>query len=215
MIQTMQFRPESLPPGMFAGLGSDLSQGSGEAAGILTSIAPFTGPAAPFVAAAAQAAQLVSQVAQLFSGCGVTCTEATSIVNQAEPYFQQNAQNYLGNPNRTTCDQQLALQTFDQMWAVIVQKCGNAALAAAGQRCISDRQAGSCVWRTSTGACFNWFNGYRDPIANDVPPGGSLCATTSSGVVSAGSIPATIGGIPTGTLGVLLGAGILAWVIMS
>ncbi len=208
MIQATEFRPFALPWGFHPGLGSDLSVGSGEAAGVLTSIAPFTGPAAPFVAAAGAAAALVSQVAQLFSGCGVTCTEATSIVNQAEPYFEQNVQNYLSNPNRTTCDQQTALAAFDQMWAVIVKNCGNPALQAAGQRCISDRQRGACVWKTSSGACFNWFNGYRDPIANDVPPGGSLCASTSG--VGTGSIA----GIP-GTLGILLVAGILAWVILS
>lgn len=211
MIQATELRPFGLPPGLAGfGLGSDLSQGSGEAAGILTSIAPFTGPAAPFVAAAAGAAQLVSAVAQLFSGCGPTCTGATTIVNQAEPYFQQNVQNYLSNPNRTTCDQQSALQAFDQMWAVIVQKCGNPALSAPGQRCISDRQAGACTWRTSAGACFNWFNGYRDPIVNDVPPGGSVSCSTTSVESSLG-----ISGMSEGTILILIGAGILAWVMMS
>lgn len=210
MIQATELRTFGIPTGMAGfGLGSDLSQGSATAAGLLTSIAPFTGPAAPFVAAAAGAAQLVSAVAAMFQGCGPTCTETTAIVNQAEPYFQLNVQNYLNNPNRTTCDQQIALQAFDQMWAVIEQNCGKPILAAAGQRCISDRQRGACIWHSASGQCFNWFNGYRDPIANDVPPGGSVSCSTASVESSLG-----LSGMSQGTIAVLVAAAILAAVVL-
>jgi hypothetical protein len=54
--------------------------------------APFTGLAAPFVAAAGALLELVSAASALYAGCGVTCVEATNIVNQVEPYLQQNNQ---------------------------------------------------------------------------------------------------------------------------
>ena len=147
------------------------------------------------------ATQLVVMAEKLFSGCGSTCTEATSIVNQVEPLLLQNSQMYFTNPNRTTGDQQLALSTFEQIWATVTQNCGNPALGVAGQNCINERgpNAANCTFGKTTaneyppyssvaypvGVCWNWFLAYYDPILNDVPPGGSGVAN------GAGAAPAS------------------------
>lgn len=144
------------------------------------------------------ATQLVTLAEKLFSGCGSTCTQATTIVNQVEPYLQQNNQLYFGNPNRTTGDQANALATVQQIFALIQQQCGAAALGVAGQNCISERLgsgmasgSSSCTFGLTTedeyppyssvpypvGVCWNWVLAYYDPILNDVPPGGDAVAT--------------------------------------
>jgi hypothetical protein len=174
------------------GMGSTLSTTSSQIGSALIAGSAATGPAAPFVAAAGAAAELVGAVANLFSGCGATCTLATSIVNQVEPYLQTNMENYFTNANRTTADQQVALSTFDQMWSIVESKCGQPNLGSAGSACINDRGPNGCLAKTTAneypmyssvpypvGECWNWFVGYRDPIANDVPPGGSGTVTSS------------------------------------
>lgn len=135
------------------------------------------------------ATTLAVAIEKLFSGCGQTCVQATSIANQVAALLTQNVQGYVNNPVRTTSMQTAALATFDSAWAQLQQACGNPALGQAGQNCISQRQAGGCQWKTSPGgwtqnadgtctytwagaagsgtACWNWFNGMRDPIAND------------------------------------------------
>lgn len=168
--------------------------------------APFTGPAAPFVAAAGALLELVSAASALYAGCGVTCVEATNIVNQVEPYLQQNNQLYFSNPNRTGCDQQAALNVFDTIWSGVVQGCSAPGLGPAGANCINERsaQALNCTWGKTTeneyppyasvpypvGVCWNWFLAYRDPIANDVPPGGSC--SIGSVLSSPGSVVSNV-----------------------
>ena len=199
--------------------------------------APFTGPAAPFVAAGGALLELISAASALYSGCGVTCVEATNIVNQVEPYLIQNNQLYFSNPNRTNCDQQAALNTFDTIWSGVVQGCSAPNLGTAGSDCINERSAEAlhCTWGKTQpntyppycsvpyplGVCWNWFLAYRDPIANDVPPGGAcpigsvLGGGASSLLSSVGISPgATFFGIPMDTLfiggGLLFGAWLLA-----
>jgi hypothetical protein len=128
-------------------------------------------------------------IASLFKGCGATCTQATQIANQVGTLLQQNVDHYLAQPIHYQSVQQAALLVFDQTWQALLQACGQPQLQAAGQRCISDRQQGACVWKASPGgwtqdstgkwsyhgagasgsgdACWNWFVGYRSPIAND------------------------------------------------
>jgi hypothetical protein len=206
-------------PYRFEGLGqvapSELSTVSSQVGGGLLAISGATGPAAPFVAAAGGVAELVGAVAKIFSGCGPTCSEATTIVNQVEPILQQNNQQYFSNPNRTTGDQASALSTVQQIFAMIQQQCGNAALGVAGQNCISERLgngmasgSSSCAYGETTeneyppyssvpypvGVCWTWVLAYYDPILNDVPPGGTGAATATS------STSSTIAGIPIGLL---------------
>ncbi len=84
---------------------------------------------------------------------------ATQIVNQAEPYLQQNLRAYESLVSPTDSEKAQALRNFDAIWAQVVQACGNASLEDAGRRCIGDR---------SPGGQWNWFAYYRDPIQNSV-----------------------------------------------
>lgn len=160
----------------------------------------------PLVSAAVGAAtQFAIAIESLFSGCGQTCVQASNIANQVAGILEQNLNSYLSYPIRTASMQAAALQTFDGAWAQLQQACGNPALGQAGQNCISDRQAGGCKWQTSPGGwqknsdgtwkyvapgaagsgttCWNWFVGYRDPIAQDpmVLPDSAVQGATGSG----------------------------------
>lgn len=142
------------------------------------------------VSAAIQgAAALASAIAGVFSGCGQTCVEASNVANQVGNLLSQNVHNYINAPIRTQSMQAAFLATFDNAWAQLVQMCSNPQLGTAGQNCISDRQQGACTWKSSPGgwqqdasgnwsfiwpgpagsgtACWNYFVGMRDPIAND------------------------------------------------
>jgi hypothetical protein len=178
-------------------------------------------------------------IANVFKGCGQTCIQATSIANQAGALLVQNVNAYTGSPIRTVSMQAAALNTFDTTWQALQQACGwnadgsyvQGALGAAGQRCVTDRQRGACTWKASPGgwnadgtftpwgaagsgnACWNWFIGMRDPIANDpnVQPDPTPSVTSDvSSVVS--SIPATVGGISTP---LLIGGGLLLAYLVS
>lgn len=147
---------------------------SAAAAGTTASISslaiPWVGPA---IAAATLAIALIEN-----SGCGQTCIVSTNFANQANAAMQKNIEAYFAQPVRYLSSQQAALANFDHFWAWLQQQCGNQQLGNAGVRCITDRQAGACTWHQpaasvppwgtpAAGECWNWFNGYRDPIAND------------------------------------------------
>lgn len=198
---------------------STLSTTSSQIGSGLIAVSGATGPAAPFVAAAGGVAELVGAVANLFSGCGQTCVQATSIVNQAEPYFRQLTQTYLACPGRTTADQQNFLAVFSQMWQQIVNSCGNPQLGQAGQNCINDRGPNGCTWKTtagqvgldgkvfSAGECWNWWVGYYDPIANDVPPGGNGGATSCSAALGGSyAASASVSSVASGISNILSGS---------
>lgn len=198
---------------------STLSTASTQIGAGLLAISGATGPAAPFVAAAGGVAELVGVVSGLFSGCGQTCTEATSIVNQAEPAFQQLVQNYLSCPTRTTGDQQNYLAVFAQMWQVIVQNLSNPQLGSAGQNGINERGPGGCQWKTTAGempingttpypvgTCWNWWVGYHDPIANDAPPGGNGPATSCSTLLGGQYASAGVSSVASGISSILSGS---------
>lgn len=112
----------------------------------------------------------------LNSGCGQSCVITSDWANQAESQLQQNIAAYFNIPApRPRSIQQAALANFDTVWNYLRQQCSQVS-GAPGQDCITDRQSGACKWHQTTtppwgspvaGACWNWFNGYRDPIAND------------------------------------------------
>lgn len=147
------------------------------------------------------------------SGCGPTCIQATQYANQAGTLLTQNLDAYMALPvPRAQSAQTQALQNFDAIWAKLQQMCGDPSLGAAGQRCITARQQGSCAYHVAPGggwqqqggtwtfvpygpnnsgpACWNWFVGLRDPIANDpfvvpdaqaTPPSTNPLAALTSG----------------------------------
>jgi hypothetical protein len=159
------------------------------AAGLIpTAAIPFIGPALAGVA-------LVASLLIKNSGCGQTCIQTSQWANQAATALQQNLDAYNALPvPRHVANQQLALQTFDSIWAKLVQMCGDPQWGNAGKRCITDRQRGACTWKNN-GQCWDWFIGYRDPIANDpnVTSDSSLASmlpASVSSLFSGGSLPA-------------------------
>jgi hypothetical protein len=187
---------------------------------------PVAGPIAAGIAALGVA------IANAFSGCGQTCVEATAIANQVGDTLTQNLEQYMSAPVHYASLQAAALNNFTTAWNALQAGCSNPALGSAGKACISDRQQGACTWKASPGgwtqgtdgtwtyapwgpagsgtACWNWFIGLHDPIANDptvVPDPSGVSSIASS--ISSGSLF----GVP---LSLLLPAGALllaAWLI--
>jgi hypothetical protein len=204
------------------------------ASGLLAAI-PFSGPAAPFVAAGAAVASLLAKFG-VGSGCGQSCVLSSEYANAAEAALQQNIQTYFSLPTpRDPVAQQTAMQLFQTVWADLQQQCGNSALGTAGQKCITDRQSGACTWKQTTtspllsipgepqpGECWNWWNGYYDPIANDPNVGAATVASSATGVIDsvtgdANAVASSVG-LPSGTgtlLLLALAAGVVVWVVAS
>ncbi len=131
----------------------------------------------------------------------------TKIVEEIEPLLKENVQGYLAGP-RTRDSQAQALNNFDGAWQWVLENCGQPSMGNPGKACITDRQAGACKWQDN-GQCWNWFIGYRDPIANDPGvkpnPAPGADATTGNIELPGGiSLPGMVSGIPT----VYIGAGI-------
>ncbi len=156
--------------GATLGAGAAMSTGSkiaGAAAGTLAMIAPFTGPAAPFLLAAAA---LVTPLSTLFKGCGNTCTQATEYANQFGAQMEKLKALYWNQPVRYRVSQQQTLAYMDQAAGWLAEMCGNPALGAAGQRCISERliEGGTAPWcPTPDHRGCDWITVLRNPIAND------------------------------------------------
>jgi hypothetical protein len=121
------------------------------------------------------------------SGCGQSCIQASNDANQIEQAMKANLAAFQAGQ----ITQAEALQNFDGLWQQLSQACGQIG-GGAGSNCIADRQAGACKWKDSSGACWNWFSGYRDPIAN----------------APANSAP-TVGGVSITNLLLVAGAGLL------
>jgi hypothetical protein len=137
----------------------------------------------------------------------------TEIVNKIEPLLQQNLSGYMAGPH-TVSSRAQALANFDAGWAYVNQYCDIPEMGNPGQACVSDRQAGSCVWKDSTSQCWNWFVGYRDPIANDpnvvpdptmVDTAGNLIDSITGGLFTDPSA----GGTSSGMGWLLLAGGVL------
>ncbi len=167
------------------------------------------------------------------SGCGQTCIETSQWANQAAEQLQTVLDGYFALPApRTVAQQTVALAAFDSVWAQLKQLCGQAGTGNAGVRCISDRQRGACTWKQAyapkypgepgLGTCWNWFNGYRDPIANDpvVPdPTPTLASDLSTGAAAAGDVlsqaGASISNVLSGVSPLLLIGGALVVLALS
>ena len=161
------------------------------------------------------AAILTPILISAFSGCGQTCVLSSDAANKIEQVLQQNVNAYFASP-RTLADQQAALANFDTAWNQLVQYCGQPSLGQAGTNCVDDRQRGACQWKTSgcslsTGnppvwscgaagsgdQCWNWFVGYRDPIANDTMPAQQAEAGVSANPIT-GAVSSLFSGTPSG-----------------
>ncbi len=174
-----------------AGAGSGLILGMAPALAV-----PVIGAAIVGVTAAIMGAIYLSR------GCGQTCIATSEWANQAEELLKQNLAAYMSS-NRSKSAQNTALSNFNVIWARLQQMCGDPATGAAGQRCISDRQAGACKWRDAGGQCWNWFTGYHDPIANDPN------VVDDSITAQASNFFSSLGEPGSNALPLLLGAGLI------
>jgi len=186
----------------------------GLSAGALSAAVPFIGPAI-------MGATLLIQHLIANSGCGITCIETSQWANEAEPALAKNLDGYFSLPTpRTQTQKALALANFDSIWGQLVSMCSDPSTGDAGKRCISDRQAGACKWKQTAsntvpgspavGQCWNWFAGYRDPIANDpVVPDPVPDTSAGGGDGSTLYIPGSAGG-GSNLLPLLLVGGLIA-----
>jgi hypothetical protein len=180
------------------GAGAGSAALGGTVAGIL---GVSTAVAIPIVGAAIVGVTILLADLIKNSGCGITCVETSSWANQAEPLLKQNISAYFSiAAPRTQSQQQAALANFDATWSTLVNLCSQSGTGNAGVACISDRQAGACKWNATAdspwpggpaaGACWNWFNAYRDPIANDPDVvADSASSVASSAISSIESLP--------------------------
>jgi hypothetical protein len=194
-----------------------------------TAILGITSAAVPVIGAALMGAVTLVQYLVANSGCGQTCIETSQWANQAAAALQQVLDGYFALPApRTKAQQAVALAAFDGIWHQLQQACGQPGTGNAGVRCISDRQRGACTWKQAyapvypgepnIGECWNWFNGYRDPIANDptvpdpTPTVDSVVSSVSDDLSS--FLPATAAG-GSSVLPALLIGGLVLWGILS
>lgn len=181
-------------------------------------------------------------LANLFSGCGNTCVAATHIADQAGALIDQAYNYYMNAPVHYVSMQQAYLTIFDSTWNALLKACSDPNLGAAGQRCISDRQRGSCAYKVapfgwqqdasgkwtyveagangSGNVCWNSYVGRRDPVANDptvVPdPVGAITDPTTGAVT--GIEPPSIFGAGGASMTPLLmigGAGLAALLLLG
>ena len=198
-----------LPPVDYASLrglrglgtsGPSSTQDFNAAAIALSTAAAVTPPPADVILAAAAGVAKVLGALGIGAGCGVTCTQATAIVNDAEPAFLANLQQY--EDGQIT--QAQAQATYNNLWQAMTVACA-AIPGSAGQDCISDRQQGSCHWNATgtpptpyspqDGECWNWYLAYYVPLTyppiNAPVAASSTTATTSSTGPASGSSSAT------------------------
>jgi hypothetical protein len=195
---------------------------------MILSAAPFAGPAAPIVAIVGTVVVVAGQIMALIGlgdGCGQTCVETSQWADQAGAQLDQLMAAYFSSPVRNQSTQTAALAAFDAIWAKLQQLCGQAGTGQAGVNCIADRQRGACKWQAlppawpgepATGSCWNWFNAYRDPIANDteVVPDSSIDMSSAASSVS-GSIESLFGGSGSSVVPILLIGALLVWAVAS
>lgn len=185
------------------GMGATGTQELSAAGATIMAAAPLTGPAAPFVALGGAITEMLASFG-VGSGCGQTCVLSSQFADKAEAQLRQNIALYFAQtPPRLASTRTAALQNYDQIWTWLYQQCSNSQLGDAGRACISDRTSGACKWKANAdspypggpkqGACWNWFSGYRDPIANDADvvedSVSSLVSSVLPGVSSASLVP--------------------------
>lgn len=197
-----------------ASIAATAAAGAATTGALLTAMS-VSAVAGPIGIAVSAAIGIGIAVANLFKGCGQSCIDATNIVNQAEPLFAQNVTAYLAVPNgqRTKSMQAAYLNNFDTLWNGLDQAC-NGVGGKGGAGCISGREQGACDYKTnpcgwqngvivpcgangSGNACWNWFVGYRDPIANDpyVVEDSAVLSTTSNTSTSTSTVSSLVNSI--------------------
>jgi hypothetical protein len=188
----------------------------------------ITAAAVPVIGAALVAATLLVTYLIKNSGCGITCVETSSWANQAAAALQKVMDAYFALPApRTQAQQAVAIANFHAIWQQLEQLCGQPGTGNAGVRCISDRQAGACTWKQkyapvypgqpNIGECWNWWNGYlqpiqQDPVVPDPSPADVLSSAASSVSGSIASVFQNADG-STSMLPLLVLGGLALWAV--
>lgn len=169
------------------------------------------GPIGIAVGALVAAGAAIASALGLGAGCGQTCIEATNVVNQAEPVFVQNVEQY----ETGQIDQTTAIANYQQMQTAVEQSCG-AISGAAGTNCISDRfTPGGCKWKATSqpypssppvGSCWNWYSGYYLPLTQPSVTPYASTSTSASSIV--GDVTDTISSLSDSGGGLLLVGGL-------
>lgn len=209
--------------------------GAGASATVATLVAmgAITGPVGLAISAIVGAGLAI---ASLFKGCGQSCIAATHIADQAGQIIDQAFNAYMNSPVHYASMQSAYLQLFDGTMQAMQQACSDPSLGEAGQRCISERQPGTCPFNTPGGEwqqdaggkwifnpnagplCWNSYIGRRNPVANDP----TVVPDPSQGQGQPTNVLNTAGGIvhsvvaSTGLNPLMLGGlALLAFMIMN
>jgi hypothetical protein len=134
------------------------------ASGLLPILGATTGPVGLLIGGAITGVAALLSAFNVGGGCGQSCIVASQTADQIEAQLKQNLALY--QAGQISRDQ--AVQNFQVLWAGLEQSCRQIG-GDAGHNCIADRQEGACKWKDDTGQCWNWFKGYRDPIATSAP----------------------------------------------
>lgn len=157
-----------------AAIGSPVAVAAGAAplAGAIGVGVPVAGA---FIAAGIMAASAIISAIEN-SGCGQSCIITSDWANAAEKALAQNIAAYFALPvPRSTSNREAGKSNFMRVWNALGSQC-QGTNTTAGQRCITDRQDGACTWKAlppqypgepGVGECWNWWNAYYWPIAND------------------------------------------------
>lgn len=98
----------------------------------------------------------------------------TDIVNEAEPYLQQNLAAWQQS-SKTRSEQAQAISNFNAVWGEVVRQCSVRELGKPGEWCVEDR---------ASGGKHDWFMRYLSPIEND--PNVQADATMMEGILPEG-----------------------------
>lgn len=183
----------------------------------LATAAAITPPPANAILGVAAGIAAILAAAGVGSGCGQTCIQATNLVNQAEPAFLANLQQY----ENGQITQAQAQATYNNLWQALQVACA-AIPGAAGQKCISDRQQGACTWKATgtpptpyspaDGACWDWYSAYYVPLT--YPP--TNAPATSTVAAAAGSVLSSVGVSSSLAVPLMIGAAVLvAWLAVK
>lgn len=148
----------------------------------LLGVSALAGPVGIAVGGIVAAAAAIAGVLGVGSGCGQTCVQATSIVNQAEPILRQNLAAYQSGQ----IDQATAISNYNQVWQSVLTACA-AIPGVAGQNCVGDRQQGACHYKDATGNCWNWYVGYYVPLLTVIPSNTTNTTSLVSEITGSGS----------------------------
>lgn len=133
----------------------------------------FSTAAGPIGAAIGGLVALGFGLANVFSGCGITCTQATTYANAAEEKLNALLAQWNAAPVHTASMQKIYLTIVVGVFNALCTACGQPSLGDAGQRCINERLiAGApAPWCPTSTGC-DWVTTYYLPVANasDIQP---------------------------------------------